>query len=45
MVSQIAWAPIMPVMNDKVPVKNVAELKAYLAANNGKVSYGSRGIG
>jgi tripartite-type tricarboxylate transporter receptor subunit TctC len=45
MVSQIALAPIMLVVNEKVPVRNVAELKTYLVANKGKLSYGSWGIG
>jgi tripartite-type tricarboxylate transporter receptor subunit TctC len=32
-------------VNPNLPVKNVAELIAYLKANPGKVSYGSGGIG
>jgi tripartite-type tricarboxylate transporter receptor subunit TctC len=45
MVSQIALAPILLVVNAGVPARNVDELKKYLAANKGKVSYGSWGMG
>jgi len=45
MVSQIALSPIMLVSTQKTGVRNVEELKKYLAAHKGKVSYGSWGIG
>ena len=45
MVSQIAVSPIMLAVNPSVPAKNMAELKQYIAANKGKLSYGSWGIG
>ncbi|HMO46465.1 MAG TPA: tripartite tricarboxylate transporter substrate binding protein [Rubrivivax sp.] len=45
MVSQIGLAPLMLVVGAGVPAKNIDELKKYLAANKGKVSYGTYGIG
>ena len=45
MVSQIAVAPIMLVVRSDVPARNLDELKKYIAANKGKLAYGSWGIG
>lgn len=45
MVSQIAVAPLILVVRPEVPAKNFEELKKYIAANKGKLSYGSYGIG
>ena len=44
-VSRICWAPIVLVINSKLPAKNLAELMAYAQANKGQLSYGSYGIG
>ena len=41
----VATVPNILVVNPQLPVKNVAELIAYLKANPGKVSYGSAGVG
>ncbi len=45
LVSQIAVAPIVLLVHPSVTASNVAELKQYMAANKGKLSYGSWGIG
>ncbi len=45
MVSQIAVAPIVLLVHPSVPANNAAELLKYIAANKGKLSYGSWGIG
>jgi tripartite-type tricarboxylate transporter receptor subunit TctC len=45
LVSQIAVAPIVLLVHPSVTASNVAELKKYMAANKGKLSYGSWGIG
>jgi tripartite-type tricarboxylate transporter receptor subunit TctC len=45
LVSQIAVAPIVLLVHPSVTAGNVAELKRYMAANKGKLSYGSWGIG
>ncbi|MFC5869365.1 Bug family tripartite tricarboxylate transporter substrate binding protein [Aquincola agrisoli] len=45
MVSQLAIAPVTLVVHPSVPASNAAELRKYIAANKGKVSYGSYGIG
>jgi tripartite-type tricarboxylate transporter receptor subunit TctC len=41
----VATVPNILVVNPQLPVKNVAELIAYLKANPGKASYGSAGVG
>ena len=45
MVSQIGVGPLMLVAGAGVPAKNVDELKKYVAANKGKVSYATYGVG
>ncbi|TDF64537.1 tripartite tricarboxylate transporter substrate binding protein [Cupriavidus sp. L7L] len=44
-VSQLAIAPMAICVADKLPAKNMAELRQYLAARKGKVAYGSYGNG
>jgi len=44
-VALVASAPNLLVVNNDLPVKNVAELIAYLKANPNKLSFGSPGIG
>ena len=44
-ISPIVRLPNLLVVNNKLPVKTVAELVAYLKANDGKVNYGSAGNG
>jgi tripartite-type tricarboxylate transporter receptor subunit TctC len=44
-VTQLVSFPNLLIVNPKLPVKNVPELIAYLKANEGKVNYGSSGIG
>ncbi len=44
-VAHIASAPNLLVVTNRLPVKNVAELIAYMKANPNKLSYGSPGIG
>jgi tripartite-type tricarboxylate transporter receptor subunit TctC len=45
LVSQIAVAPIVLVVHPSVPASTGPELLKYIAANKGKVSYGSWGVG
>jgi len=45
LVSLIAVAPTVLVVNASLPVSNGAELMAYMAKNKGKLSYGSWGVG
>jgi len=45
LVSQLAAAPITLAVHPSLPVKTGPELLAYIAANQGKVSYGSYGVG
>jgi tripartite-type tricarboxylate transporter receptor subunit TctC len=44
-ISLIARLPNLLVINPKIPAKTVPEVIAYVKANNGKLSYGSSGIG
>jgi tripartite-type tricarboxylate transporter receptor subunit TctC len=44
-VSLLATLPNLLFINPKIPANNVAELVAYLKANEGKVSFGSSGNG
>ena len=44
-VAHVASAPNLLVVTNDLPVKNVAELIAYLKANPNKLSFGSPGIG
>ena len=44
-VSLIASAPNLLVVNNNLPVKNVAEFISYLKANPDKLSFGSPGVG
>ncbi len=44
-ITVLATVPNIVVVNPKLPVKNVAELIAYLKANPGKVTYASQGNG
>ena len=44
-VSLLATLPNLLVVNPKVPAKTVPELVAYIKANDGKVNFGSSGIG
>lgn len=45
LICKIADAPMVLVANTQIPVKNMAELKRYVALNRGKLSYGSWGVG
>ena len=44
-ITQLVSFPNLLIVNPKLPVKNVPELIAYLKKNEGKVNYGSSGIG
>jgi tripartite-type tricarboxylate transporter receptor subunit TctC len=41
----LAQAPVMLVLNPKIPAKTVPELIDYAKAHPGELSYGSGGIG
>ena len=45
LVAKVADAPIVLVVNANQPIASIAELKKVVAANRGKLSYGSWGIG
>lgn len=45
LVSQLAMAPVTLLVNSTSPIKNAADLKAYITKNPGKLSYGSWGVG
>ncbi len=45
MVYQVAMGPLVLVVNPSVPVKTGPELQKYVAANRGKLAYGSYGVG
>ena len=44
-IAMMAHLPFILVVNNDLPVKNVAEFVAYAKANPGKLSYGSGGVG
>ena len=44
-VGRYAASPMVVVVNDKNPARNLAELVSYARANNGKLNYGSAGTG
>lgn len=44
-VARICWAPIVLVVNSKLPARTLDELMAYAKSNKGQVTYGSYGIG
>ncbi len=44
-ISQLVSFPNLLVVDPKLPVKDIPELIAYLKANEGKINYGSSGIG
>jgi tripartite-type tricarboxylate transporter receptor subunit TctC len=45
LVAKIADAPIVLVVNSNLPVASTADLRKYVAANKGRLSYGSWGVG
>jgi tripartite-type tricarboxylate transporter receptor subunit TctC len=44
-ISQLVSFPNLLVIDPKLPVKDIPELIAYLKANEGKINYGSSGLG
>jgi tripartite-type tricarboxylate transporter receptor subunit TctC len=44
-ISQLVNFPNLLVIDPKLPVKDIPELIAYLKANEGKINYGSSGVG
>lgn len=44
-VGRYAASPLVVIVNEKMPVRNFAELLAYAKANPGKLNYGSAGAG
>lgn len=44
-IGRYGTTPLVVVVNDKLPVKNFADLLAYAKANPGKLNYGSAGAG
>ena len=44
-ITLVATTPLVLVANSSLPVKNVAELIKYAAANPGKINFGSGGVG
>ncbi len=44
-VGRYAASPLVVVVNDKLPARNLADLIAYAKANPGKLNYGSAGTG
>lgn len=44
-ISQLVSFPNLLVIDAKLPVKDIPELVAYLKANEGKINYGSSGLG
>lgn len=45
LITQIALAPVVLLVNPQLPVNNAAELMAYIDRNKGKIAYGSWGMG
>ena len=45
LISQVAMGPLVLLVHPAVPVKTAPELLEYVAANKGKLSYGSYGVG
>ncbi len=44
-VARVCWAPIVLVVNEKFPARNLPELIAYIKSQKSKLSYGSYAIG
>lgn len=45
LITQIALAPVVLLVNPQLPVNNASELMAYIERNKGKMAYGSWGAG
>ena len=45
LITQIALAPVVLLVNPQLPVNNASELMAYIDRNKGKIAYGSWGMG